>query len=236
MMKLAIGVVTAMFGLVVFAPAEVSIDEHLFGESLGGWKKKTKQYAQYVISGTKYRTYRPEWTVTPDGGTYASVRIDNVRGWFSSDDHAVLEITVNRRGEIISAQSNIAIQGRSISSDVIQGVGNAGNKVASIDRAVQIGTDLVASLSSKLLRAKMVEPGRVSFPSAVRHNYNLLYRSIRVDGKAVSAVAAAVSKPLTSSAKPVAPPDKITVSHAVPLKIRNYDGVVRAEDPGEKSQ
>jgi hypothetical protein len=48
-----------------------------------------------------------------------------------------------------------------------------------VDRAVKIGTDLVADLSSKLLREKIVEPGRVSFPAAIRHNYNLLYQSVK---------------------------------------------------------
>jgi len=167
------------------AAAEVTIDQEALGKSLGGWKKRSEKYAQYEVSGVKYRTYRPESTVTPDGGTYVSVRIDHLRGVFSSDDHAMLEISIDRHGHIASAKSSIAIQGRSISSDVIEGANKAGQATSSIDKAVQIGTDLVSNLSSKLLRSKVVEPGRVAFPSAVRHNYNLLYQAIRLDGKPV---------------------------------------------------
>ena len=163
------------------ATAQVRIDEDAFGESLGGWKKRAKQAAEYPLSGSEYRTYKPEITPTPDGGIFVSLRIDHMRGWLASDDHAVLEITVNSQGMISSAQSNIAIQGRSISSDLIRSSGEVGKEIVGADRAVQIGTDLVADLSAKLLREKIVEAGRVSFPAVLRHNYNLLFQSIRVE-------------------------------------------------------
>lgn len=160
--------------------AGVFVDEEVFGESLGGWAKSSGKFAEYGLSGASYKTYRPEITPTPDGGIFISLRIDHVRGWFSSDDHAMLEITVDKEGKPISAQSSIAIQGRSVSSDIIRGGTDAGQKVAGVDRAVEIGTDLVADISAKMLREKIVEAGRVSFPSALRHNYNLLYQAIRV--------------------------------------------------------
>lgn len=159
--------------------ADVKIDESAFGKSLGGWAKRSKQAAEYPLSGSVYRTYKPEISPTPDGGLFVSIRIDHVRGWLSSDDHAILEITVNSKGGIASAQSNIAIQGRSITSDVILGTARAGAQLGVADHAVQVGTELIADLSAKLLREKIVEAGRVSFPAAIRHNYNLLFQSIR---------------------------------------------------------
>lgn len=190
-MKSLIAIVGATAALLATAVAVVEIDQKALGESLGGWKRSGK-YAQYRVSDTSYRSYRPELTTTPDGGAYVSLRIDHLRGAFSSNDHAILEITIDRHGDIVSAQSSIAIQGHSITSDAVQGVNRAGQKAVplGIDRAVQIGTDLVADLSSKLLRSKVVEPGRVTFPSAVRHNYNLLYQAIRVDGRPVTDVVA----------------------------------------------
>jgi hypothetical protein len=140
---------------------DVSIDDKGFGARLGGWNKRGKTAAEYAHSGASYRTYRPEITPTPDGGIFVSLRIDHVRGWLASDDHAVLEITVGKDGTIVSAQSSI------------------GQKLVGVDRAVQIGTDLVADLSAKMLREKIVEAGRVSFPAVLRHNYNLLYQSIQ---------------------------------------------------------
>lgn len=172
--------------LVFTAAAEVKIDNEVFGKSLGGWTKRSEKAAEYSLSGTTYRTYKPEVSPTPDGGIFVSVRIDHVRGWLSSDDHAILEITVSPKGMIASAQSNIAIQGRSIASDVILGSNVAGQQAVGVDRAVQIGTDLVADLSAKLLREKIVEAGRVSFPSVLRHNFNLLFQAVRWHGLPVA--------------------------------------------------
>lgn len=188
------------------ALAQVRIDEDAFGNSLGGWKKRDKQAAEYPLSGSTYRTYKPEISPTPDGGIFVSVRIDHVRGWLSSDDHAVLEITVNSQGMISSAQSNIAIQGRSISSDVIRSTGEVGKEIVGADRAVQIGTDLVADLSAKLLREKIVEAGRVSFPAALRHNYNLLFQSIRVEKPAPPQLDAPTPVENSEPAPPAQPP------------------------------
>lgn len=171
----------ALCGTMLCASAQVRIDEEAFGSNLGGWTKRGKTAAEYSLSGNTYRTFRPEVTPTPDGGIFVSVRIDHVRGIFASNDHATLEVTIDSNGLIVSAQSNIAIQGRSISSDVILGTTDAGQQAVGVDRAVQIGTELVANLSAKLLREKIVESGRVTYPAAVRHNYNLLYQSIRVE-------------------------------------------------------
>ena len=159
----------------------VRIDQQAFGTSLGGWTKRGNQAAEYPLSGATYRSYKPEITPTPDGGLFVSLRIDHVRGWLSSDDHAVLEITISAKGNIESAQSTIAIQGRSITTDLIRSGTDAGQKLVGVDRAVQIGTDLVADLSAKMLREKLVEPGRVSYPAVLRHNYNLLFQAIRTE-------------------------------------------------------
>jgi hypothetical protein len=182
----------------------VRIDEQVFGDKLGGWTKRGNQAAEYPLSGATYRTYKPEVSPTPDGGIFISLRIDHMRGWLASDDYAVLEITVNDKGTIVSAQSNIAIQGRAITSDVIKGGTDTTQKLAGSDRAVQIGTDLVADLSAKLLREKIVEAGRVSFPAVLRHNYNLLFQAIRTDD-APKATADAAPSPTPPAPAPGGP-------------------------------
>ena len=176
--------IALVLSLVSTLHAGVSIDIDAFGKSLGGWKAKGKEACDYDLSGASYRTFKPEVTPTPDGGIFASVRIDNRRGWLANDDHAVLEVTIDKNGSIVSAQSNLALQGRTISSDVIRTTGTVGGAVPGVGAAVKIGADLTADLSSKLLREKVVEPGRVSFPAAVRHNYNLLFQAIRTDSTA----------------------------------------------------
>ncbi len=198
--------------------AAVTIDDEAFGKSLGGWKKQAKTAAEYPLSGSDYRTYKPEISPTPDAGIFISVRIDHMRGWLASDDHAILEITVSNKGVIVSAQSTIAIQGQSIKSDVILGSNEAGKSLLSPAGAVQIGTDLVADLSAKLLRENVAEAGRVSFPAVLRHNYNRLFQAIRVDGEAVQAttVAAPFAAPVVLSPPTVVTPPPATPPPAVP--------------------
>jgi hypothetical protein len=185
----------------------VRIDQQAFGTSLGGWTKRGNQAAEYPLSGATYRSYKPEITPTPDGGLFVSLRIDHVRGWLSSDDHAVLEITISAKGNIESAQSTIAIQGRSITTDLIRSGTDAGQKLVGVDRAVQIGTDLVADLSAKMLREKLVEPGRVSYPAVLRHNYNLLFQAIRTEAPPAPGEPAS-DPPAPPGDTPTAPADK----------------------------
>lgn len=162
------------------AMAGVVVDAERFGASLGGWSAKGDRAAEYELAGSEYRTYRPEVTKSPDGGIFVSVRIDHRRGFLASDDHASLELNFGPDGSLESAQSKIAIQGRTISSELIRGTADAGSQVVpqGVDKAVIIGSDLMADLSSKLLREKIVEPGRVSYPAVIKHNYNLLYDAV----------------------------------------------------------
>lgn len=201
--------------LVLTAAAEVSVDHDAFGKSLGGWKKNGSA-AQYALSGSDYRTFKPEVSPTPEGGIFVSLRIDHVRGWMSSNDHATLEITVGSTGVITSAKSNIAIQGVSIASDVILGTNEAGKEITGAERAVQIGTDLVSNLTAKLLREKLVEAGRVTFPAAIRHNFNLLYQSLRVDGEPVQSYAPVLPPPPPAATPVPAAPQTTTTAAAPP--------------------
>jgi len=194
-MKTTVLIMASCLTLAASALAGVSINDEAFAKSLGGWKK-ANTYADYALSGADYRTYKPEISPTPDGGIFVSVRIDHLRGWLASNDHANLEITINSKGMIVSAQSTIAIQGQSIASDVIQGGNQAGNDVLNPTRAVQIGTDLVSNLTAKLLRENIVEAGRVSFPAVLRHNYNRLFQSIMVEGVAIPTATIVPGEPI----------------------------------------
>lgn len=144
------------------------------GENLGGWEAKNNRAADYERSGSKYRTWKPEVTAMLDGGLFISMRIDHIRGLFAADDHASLQITLDKDGNVVSAQSSMAFQGKKITSDAIRQTASAGTKVATIPQVTKVGTDLLADLSAKVLRENVAEPGRVTFPAVIHHNYNLL--------------------------------------------------------------
>ncbi len=202
-MKLPFAIFALLFASLVTLFAAATVDTDDFAKSLGGWKKK-ERYIDYSLSGAEYRTYKPEISPTPDGGIYVSIRIDHRRGWLSNDDHATLDITVSSKGIIESAQSTIAIQGQSISSDVIIGTTQAGNQILTPERAVQIGTDLISNLTAKLLLQNIVEAGRVSFPSVLRHNYNRIFQAIRVAGVVVPTAVAIDGEDVIPASKPKA--------------------------------
>lgn len=144
------------------------------GENLGGWMAKGNRAADYERSGSNYRTWKPEVTAMLDGGLFISMRIDHLRGLFAADDHASLQITIDRDGNVVSAQSSMAFQGKKITSDAIRQTADAGTKVSGIPQVTKVGTDLLADLSAKVLRENVAEPGRVTFPAVIHHNYNLL--------------------------------------------------------------
>lgn len=170
--------------LILWAPVTTAaprLHEDVFGKSLGGWTAKKKRAADYELSGSSYRTWKPEVTPLVTGGIYISVRIDYRRGLFSSDDHANLELTVDQNGNVVSARSSLALQGKRVTSDLIRSTGTLGTKAVGIEGAAKIGVDLVSDLSQKIMRENITEPGRVTFPAVVQHNYNLLCLSIGND-------------------------------------------------------
>ena len=154
--------------------AEVVIDVEAFGKELGGWKARKNKAVDYVLSEAEYRTYRPVITDTPEGGKYVSVRIDHRRGVFSSDDHALLQITLGPHGELISLESSIHTQGKSIRSDVVATTGATAAQTLGADPILRAGMTLARDLSRKLAGEVRTEPGRVVFPAVIIHNYNKL--------------------------------------------------------------
>jgi hypothetical protein len=208
----------ALFGSLT-THAEVVVDVDAFGQGLGGWQAHKGKAAEYEISEAGYRTFQPEVSPSPDGGIFISVRIDHRRGFFASDDHASLELSFAPNGDLVSAQSSLALQGRTISSELIKGGASATTSVAApqIERAVKVGTDLVADLSSKLLREKIVEPGRVSFPAAIRHNYNLLYQAVKLKKETeATPLATTDTKPVANTPPATNPATATTPTTAQP--------------------
>jgi hypothetical protein len=163
----------------------VEVDIEKFGTSLGGWNKEKHKAAEYKFSEVDFRTYKPEVTAAPDGGVFISVRVDHLRGMFSSDDHASLEMSFAPDGTLLSSQASISIQARRISSDMFRSGGKSAANAASqfvngtAAQAAKLSSNVFASLAGKLLRENVTEPGRIAYPAALRHNYNLLYQCVK---------------------------------------------------------
>jgi hypothetical protein len=211
------------------AGGRVTIDPVAFGERLGGWKSWAGRpfgFCEYAISGSKYRTFLPEVSPTPNGGIFVSVRIDHRRGMLANDDTASLEVTFGPTGVIESAQSVLGFQGRRITSDVIRGTTTAGTKVAgdAVGMAVKVGADLVADLSAKLLREQIVEPGRVTFPAAIRHNFNHLVAALKIepDPPPDPPPGEASGQPADAPAAPAPDPPAAPAPATPPLEIKPF--------------
>ena len=55
-----------------------------------------------------------------------------------------------------------------------------------MELAAKVGTEMISSLSAKILRENIKEPGRVSFPSVMQHQYNLLCLCVTMPGSEVA--------------------------------------------------
>src|SRR6056297_4306054 len=78
------------------------VDEWVFGQMLGGWSEKSGRASKYEVSGSEYLTWMPHVSPTIDGGIFVSVRIDHQRGMLASNDHASLELSFDREGNVAS--------------------------------------------------------------------------------------------------------------------------------------
>lgn len=227
--------------LTTVAHAGVEVDLEKFGSSIGGWKKEGGKAAEYKFSESDYRTYKPEITQAPDGGIFISMRVDHVRGMFSADDHASLEMSFGPDGAMLSAQAYISIQNRRISSDMFRSAGKsaasaAGQVVNGIaEKAAKLGSDVFASLAAKVLRENVTEPGRVSFPSALRHNFNMLYPCVHVvkDPPKALPVEEDAAKTAATPAKPAE-----AIKKAAPeamIEVRTF-GETPKEEPKKETE
>ena len=169
-----------LFITLLSAGAQILIDVDAFGKELGGWNAKSKKAADYSMSDADYRTFQPVITETPGGGRFISVRIDNRRGFLSSDDHALLQVTLDGKGTLISLESSIHVQGKSIKSDVVITTGKETAAILGDNATLNAGLRLAKDLSAKLAGEAKVEAGRVVFPAVIVHNYNKLMKSISI--------------------------------------------------------
>lgn len=169
-----------LFLTLATAGAQLVVDVEAFGKELGGWNARGKKAADYTMSDVNYRTFKPVITETPGGGRFVSLRIDNIRGFLSSNDHALLQVSVNGKGELVSLQSSIHSQGKSVKSDVVLGTGKNLASMMKGDVILNAGLSLAKDLSAKLSGEKSVEAGRVIYPAVIVHNYNKLMKSIRI--------------------------------------------------------
>ena len=162
------------------ATGQIMIDVEAFGKELGGWNAKKQKAADYSMSDSDYRTFKPVITDTPGGGKFISLRVDNRRGFLSSDDHALLQITLDEKGILISLESSIHVQGKSIKSDVVLTTGKEAAAILGDNPTLNAGLKLAKDLSAKLAGEKKVEAGRVVYPAVIVHNYNKLMKCIQV--------------------------------------------------------
>ena len=163
-----------VFLSISLASANPFVDINFFGKQLGGWEHEGKRAAEYEIHGSKYRTWMPEISRTVSGGIFVSIRIDHKRGLFSSDDYASLELEFDKDRNLVGATSSVMFQGESTKGEAIKATAKAGSSIIGLEAAVKIGTDLVSDITSKITQTKKNEPGRVTMPAVIRHNYNLL--------------------------------------------------------------
>ena len=97
-----------------------------------------------------------------------------------SDDHASLEVTFDKDGNVVSGRSSIGLQGKKETCDLIEGSGKMGSKLVGMDLAAKVGAEMISSHSAKILRENSKEPGKVSFPAVLQHPYKILCLAVKI--------------------------------------------------------
>lgn len=185
-----------LFSLPAFA---VTFDLDAFGTALNGWDKK--RTANYTFTDAKYRTHLPTITPTPSGGIFVATRIDLLSG-VGTAAICNLHLTFSSSGTLESAQIKGNVGHRSLDTGVVRRP-DAPAAPAAAEGAVPVpakpfhATDeLVAELFSSFdgemkrlntaaeaekrdLFARLAGKPAHDLSAALRHNLNLILRSVR---------------------------------------------------------
>jgi hypothetical protein len=66
-----------------------------------------------------------------------------------SDDHASLEVTFDKGGNVVSGRSSIGLQAKKEACDLVQGSGKMCSKLVGMDLAAKVGTEMISSHSAR---------------------------------------------------------------------------------------
>ena len=194
--------------LLGLSPAALAtyLDIDSFIKELGGWEDKAMSKAKYAWSGSNFRTYKPVMTRTPEGGVFVTAQIHQVSAVAS--DVAVLEMTFDRSGDLISAQVKIRMGRRTYDTQLVKpepalpappGEGAPPAPLAPPVSEV-IATELFKKLDAEVAKwnetltsqktrkdligrltqsSRQNQNVRVNFSGVVRHNFNLIAANVR---------------------------------------------------------
>jgi hypothetical protein len=107
-----------LLALALITPAfAVGFDTEGFGQSLGGWNKKSS--AVYDFTDAAYRTYIPTITETSDGGIYVSTQVDLI-AFGSAGAISHIDMTFSSGGTLLSAQLRSTIGRKTIDTGLVR--------------------------------------------------------------------------------------------------------------------
>jgi hypothetical protein len=159
-------------------PGRAEFDIDRMGVMLQGWNKKGGTAAEYQSAGSDYRTYQPTISRRADDGLLITTKLDHIRNGLidADDDHAQLVMEFDRAGRILSARSNMKIQGvPQFDTGLIRAAGDLYSPEAG--RIAEVSAEILNSLINFVSRSNETG-GRANFPSVVQHNLNMIAKCV----------------------------------------------------------
>lgn len=137
------------------------------------WDKKDRKAMEYKEDGHKYRTWKPDSSLTSDElGILVTTKMDVVRS-AAIDDHMVLQLSFDSLKNLIQGQ--VAVQMEREDS-ILSGTIDDGTEGARVDVAVEI----VANVRSQLKKYGMFgsNAARQAIPDVIDRNIKAIVASI----------------------------------------------------------
>ena len=184
-----------------FAPlSAASFDVAGFGGALNGFHPKWKT-AKYAINAQNFVTTQPTVTYREDGGLFITCNV-HAGKCRTPTNVGVIEINVTSWGELETGQLRLTVNGRNITTALVERPPNEAPPVDGLDAGPNLQpwrtstnamvNTLFADLNQQINKLDPEEKGTrdlytrfagqgnmlTHFPAALRHNLNLLLKSV----------------------------------------------------------
>lgn len=154
-----------------------------FTSALQGYftfNKKNGLAHELKSQDSNYRVWKPDFTVTPGGGAYVSLKMDHIRG-SAQDDHAQVELTFNSDGRLTKLDFKISLADDQSYVQTITDIAKVSKDIAKTSNnpkaiaGAEVGAALAsatANIYGNAVGKWANHGGRANFPSVIKHQAN----------------------------------------------------------------
>ena len=149
-------------------------------KSGGKWTKFKDEgrVVEYPSNGSKYRTFEPTVSPTPEGGILITTKLNHIRR-FGGDDHCILRLKFDKDGKPLEQhQGTLKMGDKSFDFKILMTGAAAPGITVKAAAAVAVAKQIHDQLAG--LKDKLSEKGgRENFPNVIEHNFNHIISHVK---------------------------------------------------------